>query len=116
MNLFKFKGLFDSFGGEKVVEMLKLNKMPKNKNQFIFNLHDSDHWNNVQLRKWAKKAGIEKHLHFHMARHTFATTLVKNGANILTVRDLMGQKDVQKTQIYAHVLDTSKFDAVHAMK
>lgn len=48
------------------------------------------------------EAGIDKVITPHTFRHSFATNLVRNGANILAVKDLLGHVSIQTTQIYTH--------------
>lgn len=67
---------------------------------------------NLQLRKWAKSAGIKKHLTFHCARHTFATMLLTLGTDIYVVSKLLGHTDISTTQIYAKIVDKRKQEAV----
>lgn len=64
------------------------------------------------LSKWAKEAGISKHVTFHVARHTFATLLLTKGADLYTVSKLLGHSDVKVTQIYAKIVDKKKDDAM----
>lgn len=61
---------------------------------------------------WGKKAGIEQKLYFHLSRHTFATLTLTEGADLYTVSKLLGHSDIKNTQIYAHVVNKLKVDAV----
>ncbi|MCT4586342.1 MAG: site-specific integrase [Carboxylicivirga sp.] len=62
---------------------------------------------NSYLKEIADLCGIEKHLTFHVARHTFATTVtLNNGVPIETVSKLLGHRSVSTTQIYARVIDS----------
>ena len=52
-----------------------------------------------------KMANIDKKVSFHTARHTNATLLLYNGANITTVQKLLGHKSVRTTEIYSNIMD-----------
>lgn len=60
---------------------------------------------NKQLKRICQLAGVDKKLSFHMARHTNATLLLYNGANITTVQKLLGHKSVRTTEIYSDIMD-----------
>ena len=61
---------------------------------------------NSYLKEIADLCGIKKNLTFHMARHTFATTVtLSNGVPIETVSKLLGHTKLATTQIYARVID-----------
>ncbi|WP_090297446.1 site-specific integrase [Flagellimonas zhangzhouensis] len=61
---------------------------------------------NLYLKEIADAVGINKNLTFHMARHTFATTVtLSNGVPIETVSKMLGHTKLATTQIYARVLD-----------
>ena len=61
---------------------------------------------NAYLKEVADICGITKHLTFHIARHTFATTVtLNNGVPIESVSKMLGHKSIKITQIYAKILD-----------
>ena len=54
----------------------------------------------------AKNAQILKDVNVHMLRHTYATHLLEDGVNIITVQKLMGHTNIESTMIYLHVCTT----------
>jgi integrase len=58
------------------------------------------------------KLGLEPRWHYHQLRHFFATTLLRGGANVETVRQLLGHKDLAATSRYLHATGSDLVDAV----
>ena len=78
-------------------------------------LHYSDK-NNQRLQEWMRRAGIEKKITFHCARHTYATLQLTHGTDIYTVSKLLGHKSLKTTEIYAKIIDEKKREAVRKLK
>ena len=72
---------------------------------------------NAYLKEIALIAGIKKNLTFHLARHTFATTItLTNNVPIETVSEMLGHKSIKTTQIYAKVIDKKVSEDMKSLK
>lgn len=78
----------------------------------VFVLPSSPHVNSL-LRAWAARAGIAKHISFHVSRHSFATLMLTLGADLYTTSKLLGHTDVRMTQTYARIVNEKKVRAVN---
>ena len=67
------------------------------------------------VKHWVKKAGIDKHISWHCARHSFAVNILNNGANIKTVSSLLGHSSLRHTEKYTRVVDKLKEDAINSL-
>ena len=69
------------------------------------------------IRSW--KRALERigvpYKKFHTLRHTYATLLIKNGAQLITVSRLLGHASIKTTEIYAHVLESTKQNDVESL-
>lgn len=59
-----------------------------------------------------EKAGIDKRITFHCARHSFATMMLTLGTDIYTTSKLLGHNHVATTEIYAKVIDKKKVESM----
>lgn len=67
------------------------------------------------LQRWVTKAGINKHITWHCARHSFAVNILNNGANIKTVASLLGHSGLRHTEKYTRAVDELKRDAIDSL-
>lgn len=81
-------------------------------NENVFTDIHSPSCTNEAIKRWVLRAGINKEITFHCARHTFAVMMLDLGTDIYTVSKLLGHRELSTTQRYAKVLDKNKQKAV----
>jgi integrase/recombinase XerD len=64
------------------------------------------------VKKHAKLSGLEANIYPHLLRHSFATHLLSNGADLRIIQEMLGHADISTTQVYTHV-DQQRLKAVH---
>lgn len=96
--------------------LLHLIGQPKdgNRNQIIFPL-PSHTMCLKALRHWVARAGIQKHITWHCARHSCGTNLLSNGANIKTVASILGHSGLAHTEKYTRAVDSLKQAAIDSL-
>lgn len=87
---------------------------PDNRDEAIFPLPSYEMCLKA-LKRWVKRAGINKHISWHCARHSFAVNILNNGANIKTVASLLGHSGLKHTEKYTRAVDKLKEDAINSL-
>ena len=64
------------------------------------------------VKKQALQSGLEANVYPHLLRHSFATHLLSNGADLRIIQEMLGHADISTTQVYTHV-DQQRLKAVH---
>ena len=67
------------------------------------------------VKRWVKRAGINKRISWHCARHSFAVNILNNGANIKTVASLLGHSGLKHTEKYTRAVDELKQKAINSL-
>lgn len=72
----------------------------------FFQIKDKPHFN-IYINKYCHKAGINKHVTAHVARHTCASRLVNKDVPITTIQKIIGHRSLKMTMIYAKTSDST---------
>ena len=81
------------------------------------NVFDLPTYNYVSrvLERWVRSAGIDKHITFHCARHTFITNLITQGTHLSVAASLAGHSSTRHTEKYIHIADRYRREAVNRL-
>lgn len=99
---------------DDLMEIIGFPRDPENMLEKIFPLPDTSICRR-HISEWVKQAGINKHITWHCARHSFAVNVLSAGANIKTVSSLLGHSSIKMTEKYLHVIDNQKKDAMNSL-
>ena len=86
----------------------------QDKNGLIFKL-PSYEMCSKSIKRWVDSAGIDKHITWHCARHSFAVLILNNGSNIKTVASLLGHSGLKHTEKYTRAIDSLKSEAMNSL-
>lgn len=101
----KYKSASKEFGWQYLFPGKNLSVDPRTKVKRRHHLMESGLQKAVKAA--VKRTGIVKPVRCHTFRHSFATHMLEDGANIRTVQKLLGHADVKTTEIYTHVMETN---------
>ncbi len=86
-----------------------LQVLPKNDERVFHLIHTVSI--NKSLKRWAARAGIEKNVSFHTARHSFAVNYLSLGGDIFVLKELLGHTLLETTLVYADIISERKIQA-----
>lgn len=81
----------------------------KKQKERVFNGFKRDY---NKLKLWTTKAGIDKNITFHSARHTHATLLMTYGVDLYIIKEILGHKHIHTTEIYTKIVNERKESAI----
>lgn len=98
-----------------ILPLIKVEKI----NGFVFAKGNGMRWTGDYISKKFKDAckavGIDKGIHFHSLRHSFASNLAQKGVNLYTIKELLGHSSIATTEIYSHLNMDSLKEAINKL-
>jgi len=107
----KYINASKSLGWQYLFPSTTISKDPRSGRDFRHHIHKTSL--QKAIARVVKQLGMQKRVTPHVFRHSFATHMLEDGANIRMVQTLLGHKDVKTTEIYTHVMST-QFDSVRS--
>jgi len=98
----------------KYLQSRSVGEAPEDLNSSIFNLPSYESCSK-SVKLWIKRAGINKHISWHCARHSFAVNILNNGANIKTIASLLWHSGLKHTEKYTRAVDKLKSEAINSL-
>ena len=99
---------------DNILKLIGEPTSPDNRDEYIFILPSYVTCLKA-VKRWVKRAGINKKISWHCARHSFAVNILNNGANIKTVASLLGHSGLKHTEKYTRAIDKLKEDAINSL-
>ena len=88
--------------------------------EFLFTTRDGlrllNRYLRIMVKRLARQAGIDKDVHPHMLRHSFATDLFRKTKNIRLIQKALGHAQITTTQIYTHIVDDELEEAMKTFR
>lgn len=96
-------------------EAIRILGKPFGNSELVFNLKITDNAINDSISLWVKAAGIKKHITYGCSRHSFITNILNATGNLKVAGTLAGHTTTRHTEKYAHLLDSTLWDAVNSL-
>lgn len=100
--------------GDTTMELVGKPQTENPQEEKIFEL-PSKHLCTKHLQSWVARAGIQKHITWHCARHSFGTNMILGGVDTRTTQELMGHTSVEMTERYTRIADNIKRRAISVL-
>ena len=98
---------------DSAVKLLDIDRKGEPEDRVFVGLKYNSYFN-VALEKWAMRAGITKHVTFHVGRHTFAVAQLNRGVDIYSLSRLLGHSELRTTEDYADILESRRVTAMRS--
>ena len=98
---------------DSAVKLLDIDQKGEPEDRVFVGLKYNSYFN-VALEKWAMRAGITKHVTFHVGRHTFAVAQLNRGVDIYSLSRLLGHSELRTTEDYADILESRRVTAMRS--